>query len=60
VQKSIVEWEVRSYGITSMGNVSFEELIDQYEKNEADKDDSESSFDRVKNQVCWKGGSNNN
>ncbi|GJW84367.1 hypothetical protein Tco_0157512 [Tanacetum coccineum] len=51
VQKSIVEEEVRGYGITSMGNVSFEELMDQYETKEADKDDSESPFDRIMKEV---------
>nr|GEW26792.1 hypothetical protein [Tanacetum cinerariifolium] len=29
----------------------FKELMDQYEKKEADKDDSESPFDRVRNQI---------
>ncbi|GJR78555.1 hypothetical protein Tco_0149340 [Tanacetum coccineum] len=45
VQESIVEEEVRDYGITSMGNVSFKELLNQNENKEANKEDYESPFD---------------
>ncbi|GJT87458.1 hypothetical protein Tco_1069175 [Tanacetum coccineum] len=42
---TLVEEEVMDSGITSVGNISFEELFDQNENKEADKEDYESPFD---------------
>ncbi|GJU30837.1 hypothetical protein Tco_1174426 [Tanacetum coccineum] len=40
-----VEGEVKDSGITSIGNISFEELFDQHKNKEADKENYESPFD---------------
>ncbi|GKA26734.1 hypothetical protein Tco_0712843 [Tanacetum coccineum] len=45
VQESIFEYEVKDYRITSIRNISFEELFNQHENKDADKENYESPFD---------------